>query len=347
MRAGIDISKLHSLSKLRGIGFYTDNLISSLKKYTDIEVKVIEEGGNYEGVDLIHYPFFDLFRSTLPFAKNLPTVVTVHDVIPLVFPEHYPPGIKGRLHLLRQRFSLNNVKVIITDSESSKKDIVKHLGIKPEKIHVVYLAQADHFRIIKEKEVLTKLVEKYKLPEKFFIYTGSVNWNKNLINVAKGCVDAGVDLVLTGKGFEMRENMDHKELKSFKEFLTTYSDNPRIHILGYVEDEDLVGLMNLAQAVLLISFYEGFGLTILEGQACGAPVITSNVSSMPEVGGKGAFYVDPSRPADIAKAVIRTMEDDRLRERLIERGFENLKRFSWRKAAQETATVYEEVFRKP
>lgn len=347
MKVGIDISNLHEFSKKRGIGFYTRYLIDSLKKYTSVEAVVLEsKNDELDQIDLIHYPYFDLFSPTLPFFKNFPTVVTVHDVTPLVFPKHYPPGIKGRINHIRQRASLLNTGAIITDSEASKKDIIKYFKISSDKVNVVYLAQADHFKVIKDEKVLEKLRGRYKLPEQFALYAGSVNWNKNLINLTAGCLDAGIDLVVVGRDFENRENLNHKELESYKKFLQKYSNNPNVHISGFVEDEDLVGLMNLARVIMLPSFYEGFGLTILEGQACGTPVITSSVSSMPEVGGEGALYVNPYNMEDITQAIKKVLQDENLQKKLIERGFNNLKRFSWQRAAEETALVYEKICRR-
>src|SRR5688572_16382289 len=125
MKVGIEISSLHSMSKGRGIGFYTQYLVESLKKYTDTEVVLLETPGQKEKVDLIHYPFFDFFRPTLKVSKDVPVVVTIHDVIPLLFPKHYPPGIKGRINLFRQKQALKKVKSVITDSQTSTNDVVE------------------------------------------------------------------------------------------------------------------------------------------------------------------------------------------------------------------------------
>ena len=106
MRVAIDISNLHKFSKGRGIGYYSQNLIDALKKYTDLDVMVIEEKTDFPKVDIIHYPFFDFFRTTLPLNKKVPTVVTIHDVIPLKFPAHYPPGLRGKIKHIIQNFVL-------------------------------------------------------------------------------------------------------------------------------------------------------------------------------------------------------------------------------------------------
>lgn len=345
MKIGINIKALHSYSSYRGIGLYTKQLIEALKKYTNEEIFIIEENDSQIKLDVIHFPFFDLFFHTLPIFKKFPTVVTVHDVIPLVFPNHYPSGIRGNINNFLQKIALKSSKAIITDSESSKRDILNYLGVRRDKVHRVYLAPSDNFRQIKDKIILANLKRKYELPDKFILYVGDVNWNKNLINMADACVMAKADLVLVGSAFEKQENLIHPELKSFSEFLKNFSQNPRIHILGFVPDEDLVSIYNLASILLLPSFYEGFGLPILEAQACGIPVITSNVSSMPEVADQGALLVNPYKVSEITEAIKKIINQSYFREQLIKEGLINVKRFSWKKTAQETVKVYYHVLR--
>lgn len=346
MKIGIDISNVHVFSQKRGIGFYTKNLFDSLKKFTQEDVVLIEDNNdNEKQFDVIHYPFFDLFRHTLPILKRTATVVTIHDVIPLIFPQYYPPGFRGLINLVLQKLSLRNIKAVITDSDSSKKDIIRYLKIHPDKIFPIPLAPAPYFRLIKDKIFLESLRVKYKLPQKFVLYYGDVNWNKNLINLAKACLEADIDLVLAGSGFEQKD-LDYIELQSFKQFLKMFGDNPQVHKLGFVPNGDLVGIINLAKAVLLPSFYEGFGLPILEAQACGTPVITANVSSMPKVAGEGAALVSPKNVDEISQTIVKVTGDRLLRERLIQLGFKNVRNFSWMKTTEETMRVYSQVLRK-
>lgn len=340
MKVGIDISSLHSLSKGRGIGFYAQALIDSLKKHTDIEVKIIESVDQQQNVDLIHYPFFDFFRPTLKINRNIPTVVTIHDVIPLLFPKNYPPGIRGRVNLFLQKQSLNKVKAIITDSKSSTADVIKTLKIPQNKVHTVYLASSEHFKKLTDKEV-NERTNKFNLPEIFALYSGGVNWNKNLINQTEAALKSDIDLVLVGGGFANKNNLEHPEMKEFKQFLDKYQNNPKIHILGFVSDDELVGLINRAKALLFASQYEGFGLPILESQACGTPVITGNISSMPEVAGSGAVLVDPNSVDQISLRLKNIINNQADRNQLIKKGFENLENFSWKKTAAETLKVYQ------
>lgn len=342
MKVGIDVSSLHVLSKQRGIGVYAQSLIEGLKKYTDVQVVVIEEPRQHPEVDLIHYPFFDLFRPTLK-VVSLPTVVTIHDATPLVFPEHYPPGIRGKLNLFRQEQALKKVAAVITDSQASKKDVIKYLKVDERKIFPIYLAAGEQFKPVKLPSLLKEVANKYHLPKKFALYYGNINWNKNLLNLTEATIKAGIDLVLAGGGFTTRDNLDHPELKSFAQFVEKYSQHPQVHILGFIPADDLVIMVNLAQVVLLPSFYEGFGLPIVEAQACGTPVVTSDVSSMPEVAGKGAILVNPHHVDQIAQAIKDVMSNSALRQDLINKGFTNVKRFSWQKTAHETVQVYHHV----
>lgn len=343
MKIAFCISPLLNNHSIRGIGTYTKNLLEFLKKSSKLQIQEFSDIREVKSADVIHYPFFDLFKRSLSIQKKIPIVVTIHDVIPLAYPAHYPPGIKGSLNKFLQKASLKNIAAIITDSQSSKEDIVKYLGVSRNKIFPIALAPASHFHKINNIEELEKVKHRYNLPEKFALFTGNVNWNKNLLNLTEAAVKTKIDLILVGKSFEERNNMDHPEMKSFKEFLKLYSNNSKVHILGFVNDEDLVFITNLSVVVLLPSFTEGFGLPILEAQICGIPVITSDVSSMPEVAGTGALLIDPNSVKSISQAIIQIMKKRELRESLIAEGFENVRKFTWEKVAQETIEVYEKV----
>lgn len=346
MKAGFSNISINSGHKNRGIGVYSRYLIEALKKQDNIKIEFFDNLNLLKDVDVVHYPYFDFFKTTLPiFEKKFPTVVTIHDVTPLLFPKHYPPGIKGTINSLIQRFALLNVSAVITDSENSKKDIAKTLGVNLDKIFVTYLAPAGHYKKISDREFLNRIIQKYNLPEKFVLYTGNVNWNKNILNTTAAAIKAGVDIVLVGKSFEQTENLNHPELKSLNMFNNQFKDHPKIHVLGFVDDQELVGITNLAKAVLLVSYYEGFGLPILEAQVCGVPVITSPNSSLTEVGGESVLYADPKNTDDIAAAITKIFEDENKRVQLIKKGYQNLNRFSWEKCARETIEVYEKILR--
>lgn len=337
MKIAFDISTLQSGHKRRGIGFYTKNLLEALQK-KNIDIQTFVSLKEIKTADIVHFTTFDFFFPTLKLDKRFRNVVTIADITPLIFPKHYPPGLRGKWNWWKQRRTLNKVDHIITISEYSKKDICQYLTIPEEKVSVTYLAPADHFKPTKQKS-------KYNLPEKFVVFVGSVNWNKNIVVMAQAAVNAGVNFVLVGKSFETKYDLDHPELREYKEFRERFAKNPLIHILGFVSDEELVAILNQATALLYVSRYEGFGLPILEAQACDLPVITSVTSSMPEIAGDGALFVHPDNIDEISQTIQHVTEDESLQKQLIEKGRKNVKRFSWEKTAEQTIQIYEKVFK--
>lgn len=343
MKVAIDISQMHPLSRNRGIGVYVKNLYASLKKFTELDVELIEEKAGYKKFDLIHYPFFDLFNHTLRINSEKPFVVTVHDLIPIMFPKHYPPGIKGRINWHLQKYALNKVKSIISVSNTVKNDLQKLLNINPTKIKVVYSAPSESFRKISDNDALLSVKNKYNLPDKFVLYVGNVNWNKNILNSTEAVLSANKNLVIIGSAFLDKTNLNHPEKKSFKIWLKKYGGDERIRVLEFIRTEEIVCVMNLAKCLIFVSFYEGFGLPILEAQACGLPVITSKISATAEIAGKGAILVNPENPKEISNEVENIFHGEKLREQLLYEGMENVKRFSWKETALKTVKVYEDA----
>lgn len=331
----------------RGVGVYGMELINALKKRNDIEVfefSDVDELDTFK-VDLVHFLVFDLFQKTLPNNISVPVVVTVHDVTPLVFGKHYPAGIKGNINLFMQKRALNKVDRVITISENSKKDIEAYLGIKTKKINVVHSGVGEQFKKVEDKRMLETVKKKYQLPDNFAFYSGNVNWNKNIVGMTQACISAGIDLVIVGKSFEQKKDLDHPEMKSYKEFLNEFNNNPKVHVLGFVPDDEMVAVLNLATVSLFVSFYEGFGFPILEAQACEVPVISSKLSAMPEVGGKGAMYVDPYDVDEMTYKIQLVVRDEKLRKDLIAEGKDNVEKFSWQKCADETVGVYSKLLK--
>ncbi len=139
MKVGLDVSGMHKFSKTRGIGIYAQNLYEAIRKYTQVDIKLIESKDSYKEFDLIHFPFFDLFTHTLPLRISKPFVVTIPDLIPLQFPKHYPPGLKGKLNLLLQKQALKKAKAVIGISQTVKDDVEKILNM-------VYIPMKASFR---------------------------------------------------------------------------------------------------------------------------------------------------------------------------------------------------------
>ena len=175
MKIAIDISPLQSGHKVRGVGFYLTYLKKALLEfYPEHEYSFFQKGDVIDrSVDIVHYPYFDPFFFTLPFIKRHKTVVTVHDLTPLVFPEHFPAGLKGNLKWQAQRFNLQKVDGILTDSEASKRDIQKIVGINSDYITVAYLAAGEEFKRLKSEDLRLKNTKrKYNLPDEFILYVG-------------------------------------------------------------------------------------------------------------------------------------------------------------------------------
>lgn len=342
----IDNSPLLTGHAHRGIGIYTKNLIEAIEKnkdqYPDISIST---KGNPSDFDLVHYPYFDLFYNTLPLIKPTKTVVTIHDVTPLVLPEGYPAGLKGRFKLIIQKVSLKNISLIITDSQVSKKDIEKYLKVNPTKIRVVYLASANNFRKVIDKNKLRQIKEKYRLPDKFVLYTGGINFNKNIPNLVKACKVIGIPLVIIGKqAVETNIDRNHPENKDLV-WLQDYagSHQQEVILVGYVSTEELPSIYSQATVYCQPSRYEGFGIPVLEAMSCGCPVVATNRGSLPEICGDAVLTIDSTEYNMVAEALAKVLDDTQIQSDLRERGFKQVKLFSWDKTANEVINAYRQA----
>lgn len=350
MNIAIDISPLKTgnfLShRVRGTGQYLNSLKKSLEKYfPENKYEYFIRGEKLsKNIDVVHYPYFEPFFLTLPFGINKKAVVTVHDLTPMVFPSNFSSGIKGSIKWKIQKFNLKKAGLIITDSISSKNDIVKFAGIKENKIEVIYLAADENFRIIKDKSELKKVKEKFGLPDRFALYVGDVTWNKNLPRLLEAVNRANIPLVLVGKAIAEKEfdvsnpwNQDRIKIHQI------ISSSKNIKILGFVSSEELVALYNLATVFTMPSIYEGFGLPVLEAMSCGCPVITSRGGSLPEIAQEAAVYIDYSSVDNISEALKRVFNDKNIQKELSELGIKQSAKFSWEKTAKLTMQAYEKI----
>lgn len=349
MRIAIDISPLSTGHSIRGVGFYLTNLKRALEKYfsSNSYTYFTQTKNVSKDADIIHYPYFDPFFLTLPLFKNKKTIITVHDLTPLVLPDLFPVGIKGKLKWLLQRKLLRSADAIITDSSSSKKDIARIADIEENKIHVVYLAAGEEFGKITDKQILEKTRKKYSLPKKFALYVGDVTANKNLPRLIKACLRANVALVMVGKALA-NENFDKNNPwnKDLVEVQDLAKQNKAIIRLGFVPDEDLVALYNLATVFIMPSLYEGFGLPVVEAMQSGCPVVSSHEGSLKEVVGEAGYIIDPYSIEDMSKAVKEIMGNIVLQKKLSEKGLIQAKKFSWEKTAGATNEVYKSLMGK-
>lgn len=357
MKVAIDSSPLQTGHKVRGIGFYLQHLKDALETYfPQYSYNFFTDPSRVAtNVDVVHYPYFDPFQLTRPFLKYKPTVVTIHDLTPIKFPEHFPAGKRGALMWKMNKVLLKQVDAIIADSEASKQDIVNLAGVPERKISVVYLAAGESFKFLghsssSSNSLRTKSQElrtKYKLPEKFVLYVGDVTWNKNLPRLVRAIQKDALHLVMVGKALAQTEfDRGNPWTHDLQEVQQLAQNDERIHILGFVPDEDLVTLYNVATVCVMPSLYEGFGLPVIEAMQSGCPVISSKEGSLPEVGGEAVFYTDAHDTDVLASDITKVFGDKRLRERLSEKGIEQAKKFSWRITAKKTLAVYERVLAK-
>lgn len=343
----IDTSPMNSGHSIRGIGAYTRHLTNELKNRYDLTTITSSEYSTFKDkpkIDLIHYPYFDLFYPTLPLNITKTTVVTIHDVIPLKFPEFYLPGIKGKINFERQKLLLKNVNAVITDSHSSKKDIVEYLGIAEQKIHVIYLAANPELKSSSETEI-KKVAKKYNLPKKYVLYVGDINYNKNIPQLIKMVkfLPGDIDLVCVGSNFR---EQDIPEWRWIETQVALSDVSRRVHFLTEIltdSIEELSAIYSGAVCYIQPSLWEGFGLPILEAMQCRTPVVSSNLGSLPEIGGEYANYSEPKAEemATMATDVLNWSKTKRLE--LTRSAYAWSQSFSWQKTADQTIEVYNKI----
>ena len=340
MKVAIDGGPLHSGDAVRGIGVHTRELIKELTKFQNenFKIDVVDfKNSDLGQYDIVHYPYFHPHFLTLPFKKPASKVIlTIHDLVRLIYPRYYPPGIRGRVNFFLQKYNLRNVDAIITISETSKKDIVRLLDFPGEKIFVTHLAPQS--KAGGEKRVNSL---KRDLSEKFVLYVGDVNYNKNLLNLAKACKLAKLKLVMVGKQSVIEEVDNNIENKPWQEFLRLYKNDKDIIRLGFIDDFDEV--FRKASVYCQPSLYEGFGLPILEAFERGVPVVASKTQALVEVGESACFFVDPKSPESIGQGLKKVIENKKLASELVRKGRERLKSFSWKKTAKETLGAYKSL----
>ncbi|WP_018248101.1 glycosyltransferase family 4 protein [Orenia marismortui] len=375
MKIGLDIQS--TLKNKTGVGWYTQNIIENL---ADNELEFEGYAFNFLGRNNIHKSIstldFDVkINKTLPYSlyrriwNHLPVsynyivnskadifhffnyiippkirgkvIVTIYDMVYKLFPETMTKKNYRWLEKGLQR-SINRADKIITISKSAKKDIMKYLAIDEEKIEIIYPGidyelYSSELKVGKAKE----LREKYNIPKNFILYLGTLEPRKNIGRIidayakyqqqAKG----DISLVLAGKKGWMYQEIFDK--------VKEYSLEDKVVFTGYVNEIDKPAIYKMSKLFIFPSLYEGFGMPVLEAMASATPVITSNISSLPEVVGEAALLVDPYDINDISNVIKQILEDKKLQLRMTEQGLKQSAKFSWQKSAEKLLTVYKEA----
>ncbi len=371
VRIAIDARKLHDY----GIGTYVRNLVRALARQQTDDVYVllcrradrefvtslgprfealVEEAGNYSvreqisvpvglwraRVDLFHAPHYVVSPLTL-----CPFVVTIHDCIHLRFPQYLPNRAAYVYARTVMSSSARRARRVLTVSQASKQDILHFLKIRADKIEVIYNGLDERLAVEPPPDEIARVQQRFQLTSPFVLYAGNIKPHKNVDRLIEafsllrqqGMVDA--KLLIIGDAISKYPNL--------RRLVHRHQLHQHVRFLGFVSDEMLAVLYRLASVFVFPSLYEGFGLPPLEAMAAGAPVITSNVSSLPEVVGDAALLINPLDPQDIATAMARVLGDARLRADLIRRGHERVRAFSWDVSAAQTYAAYTELIRRP
>lgn len=371
IRICIDISRLAD-KPLTGVGKYIKNLVNHLS-LVDAQndyflsanffqcfhnspkevAKELRVGLNFrfvnltpESVNISTFEKFDVVHSpniTSPKFKRAKLVTTVHDLSYFVNPEWHTKG-NLEFSIRETRNAVKNAKKIVVPSENTLKDLLKYFGSNSglkERVKVIPEAPDPIFYPERDYDRIVSTLDRFGIYSDYVLGAFTIEPRKNVKRLlraydsALSSIKEDVYLVLTGKvGWKV--NLD--------DYLRELKCKDKIIFTGYVSDEELRVFYTCCKAFVYPSLYEGFGLPVVEAMACGAPVITSNVSSLPEIVGDSGITVNPYNVDEIAEAIVSVLEDDGLRKRLKKKGNKRVRRnFSWEKTARKTLEVYEEL----
>ncbi len=361
---GIDIRKLGDY----GIGTYIRNLLVELDKlggehkyllfrkpdektdslplgmetrveksrlYSPLEPFKLGRSARREGIDLLHCPHY-----VTAFAPGCPMAVTIHDLIHLLFPQYLPNRSALRYARYFLKRAASKAAVIFAVSERTKADILEHLPAKEEQIVVTHNAVDPRMFFEPETAELEEARTRYRLDKPYILYVGNLKPHKNLAVAVEAFArfrnEAGDEWRFVVVGSEVAGNEVYRRIEMS-------GAKGAVRFLGFIPERHLRSVFKLAGIFLFPSLYEGFGLPPLEAMAAGVPVVSSNSSSLPEVLGDAALLVDPHDSTAMGDALLRIIENDELRQQLINSGRERVKRFSWRTAAEKTLAGYREA----
>jgi len=290
-------------------------------------------------LDIFYSPDF-----VLPPLRHGKTMLTIHDLSFMRYPECTDANLRVYLNKVVPR-SVQRADLVLADSQHTKDDLTELLGVEANRVQVIYPGVEARFRPIEDRAILEQVRKRYNLPSQFILGLGTLQPRKNFTRLIEAFADlrsfdlaqdrsAICDLRLViagGKGWLYEEIFATVERLGLGE---------QVVFPGFVADEDLPALYNLADLFVFPSLYEGFGLPPLEAMACGTPVITSNASSLPEVVGGAGLMVEPTDVESLAQAMRRVLEDESLQQEMIAKGLEQANQFTWEKAAVKLFSLY-------
>lgn len=343
----LDPTKTNPLSKFRGGGRILQILKENFPKAKFIaDVNILSRGSENKVKNSIFLnPHFSPFQKPKILKRvTEKQVQIIFDIIPLKFPHHFPAGIRGKLNLFLNKLALKNYDKIITISNHSKKDIVQYLKIPPEKIEVVYPTVSKIFTNSKP-QISTNFSQLPLIPANYCLYVGDVNWNKNLVNLARAIKIINVTCVFVGKVFKkatgnktrkfLLPTLSHPWLKEFADFLTEVGDDKRFVFLGYVTDNQLVKLYQQAKVNILVSREEGFGFSYLEAASQGCPSVLSDIDLFHETAKDSGWFTKADDPYDIANKIGAVYFNNDLRDKLAKKAYQRSLYFNQEKFKKE------------
>ena len=285
-------------------------------------------------IEVFHSPY-----EFLPKTRNVRTVVTVHDVTFLKHPEYLEPEF---VELFTRR--IDNVIMqadrIIAVSNNTKNELCELTGLRPERVTVIYEGKGEGFCQIDDPERLNRVTQQYGINGPYILFVGAADEDKNLTRLTEAFAQLAqkhdqLQLVFAGS--------INWGLRQLQEKFHSLSQKNKIVFTGFIDDADLPSIYSAATALAMPSIHEGFGLPVLEAMACGAPVLCSNISSLPEVVGDAGILIDPYSTEEITEGLRRLVEDNEMRLQCIAKGLKRAQCFSWENAARQTIDVYKEL----
>ncbi len=300
------------------------------------QTKFLNKLNRYK-LDLMHFPHFNA-----PIFYNRKRLQTIHDITPKIFPGHKQKSWWRKFaYNLTIKTSLKKSAKIITISNNTKKDLIDYFQVPEDKITITYLGIEKQFKLIENYDKIKELKDKYGITKPYIFFISAWRNHKNFegliraFELLKTEYNFDYQLILGGTADpyypKINKTIDQSKFKN--DIITP----------GFITDKELPLFYNAAELFVIPSFYEGFGIIGLEAMACGTPIVSSNSTCLPEIMGDAAIYFKPNDTKEMAKKIYQVLSDKNFKNQLITRGFEQIKKYSWQKCAQETLTIYKQL----